>query len=52
MTSLSLCKVVVDYSLQLIGNKVFASLLRIITCHKDIALISKYDAKTLKMYAF
>ena len=52
MTSLSLCKVVIGYSLQLVGNKVLALLLRIITCHKDIAIISKNYAKTLKSMLF
>ena len=35
MTSLLLCKEVIEYSSQLIGNKVLALLLRIITCHKE-----------------
>jgi hypothetical protein len=52
MTSLSLCKVVIGYSLQLVGNKVLALLLRIITCHKDIVIISKNYAKTLKSMLF
>ena len=48
MTSISLCKVAIEYNLQPIENKVLAKSLHINTCHKDIALISKNSAKTLK----
>ncbi len=40
MTSVSLCKVVTEYRLQPTENKAIVDFLRIITCHKDNALIS------------
>ena len=48
MTSISLCKVAIEYNLQSIENKVLAKLLHINTCHKGIVLISKNSAKMFK----
>ena len=52
MTSISLCRVTIEYNLQPIENKALAKSLYINTCHKDIALISKNSAKTLKGMLF
>ena len=52
MTSLSLCKVAIEYNLQPVENKVLAKSLHINTYHNDIALTSKNSAKTLKRRLF